>query len=411
MNAVNDRAMGMRVLLVDDDEDYIVLFRDLVTRGMGGMIPAADTASSFSDALSLIDEASYDVLLFDYSLGAETGIDLLRAVRIRGVETPVILLTGAGDEEVAVAAMKAGASDYLVKSRITTELLANSIRYAINIHEKELQRRRAEEELRKAKDDLERRVQERTMELIRSNQELEAEIARRIKIGDELISYQERLHNLYAHLQTLREEERAKVAMEIHDELGQSLTALKMDAAWISEKYKDHERIFEKGRSMVEVIDETIRTVKRICTELRPSILDHFGLTAAIEWHAGEFEKKTGIKCEVTVEPENIAVDRDQTTALFRIFQEALTNVLRHAKATRVSTGLRQRSGRIVLEIRDNGIGITEDEMSKPNSFGLLGMRERLHPLCGTLTIIGERNTGTMLTVSIPVDDRRSPAF
>jgi PAS domain S-box-containing protein len=245
------------------------------------------------------------------------------------------------------------------------------------------ERKQAEEALKKTHAELEERVKERTRELTDSQQQL---------------------RNLYSHLQSLREEERINIAREIHDDLGQALTALKMDLSWIAGKLRgDNKGLKERLNADVDQVDKTIQAVKRVCTELRPGILDHLGLAAAIEWQAEEFQRRTQIKCEVVFDPEDIEVDPDLKTPLFRIFQEALTNILKHAKAERVKASFRRTSSNIMLKIVDNGIGITEEDLSKPNSFGLMGMRERVYPWGGKVTVSGVENEGTIVEVIIPV--------
>ncbi len=224
------------------------------------------------------------------------------------------------------------------------------------------------------------------------------------RAGEELKRSYEQFRNLSAHLQSVREEERINIAREIHDELGQALTALKIDTSMLGTKlYPDHKPLIEKTESMIKKIDETIQSVKRICTELRPAILDHFGLSAAIEWHTGEFEKLTGIKSDISFEPKEIIADQDISIAVFRILQEALTNVARHAEATAVKINLKLKDGNIILEVEDNGKGITEMQISNHKSFGLLGIKERVNFLGGDVKINGLRNKGTNLTVSIPL--------
>lgn len=225
------------------------------------------------------------------------------------------------------------------------------------------------------------------------------------KIQEEkLRNSREQLRNLSAHLDTVREQERTSISREIHDELGQVLTALKMDIFWLGNKYKDHEPLSEKTKSMIKLIDSTIKTVKRISSELRPVVLDDLGLVAAIEWKAEEFQKRTGIECEVHFDPEDIILDRAVSTTIFRIFQEAMTNVIRHAKATKVAVRLEEKGGQIVLTVNDNGRGVTDSEKNDPRSFGLIGIRERIHFFGGEVRITGTRNKGTSLLITIPVE-------
>jgi len=216
---------------------------------------------------------------------------------------------------------------------------------------------------------------------------------------------EEDLRNLSEHLQTVREEERTGIAREIHDELGQALTVLKMGLSWMKDKLScDQQQLVDRTESMLGLTDTTIQSVKKICTELRPGLLDDLGLAAAIEWQAGEFENRTGIKCNVKMDPEDITLDRDPSTAIFRIFQEALTNVARHANATEVEASLMERNGALELRVKDNGRGITKEQIQKPRSFGLLGIRERIHNLGGRFQIKGAKNKGTTLMVVIPLD-------
>jgi signal transduction histidine kinase len=206
-------------------------------------------------------------------------------------------------------------------------------------------------------------------------------------------------------MQSVREEERASIAREVHDELGQILTALKFNWVRIAAKLKDMDEPLHKAVSAdVELIDKTISTVKKICTELRPGILDHLGLGPAIEWQVHEFQQRSGIECELVLSSEEVTDDKNLGIALFRILQEALTNILRHSKATKVKAVLAELDNNIVFEISDNGIGITEKDLSKSNSFGLVGMRERVYPWKGDVQITGDRIKGTNIKISIPKD-------
>jgi signal transduction histidine kinase len=213
----------------------------------------------------------------------------------------------------------------------------------------------------------------------------------------------EQLRQLAAHLQDIREEERTRIAREIHDHFGQSLSVLKMDLAWLKKRLAERQTdLHEKLTSMAAVIDATLRMVHEVCAELRPVILDDFGLAAAIEWQAEEFRNRTGIDCDVTVETEETDLHKDQATAMFRIFQETLTNIVRHARATRVRVRLAEEAGRIVLAVEDNGRGITPAEIENSKSFGLIGIRERLYPWNGDVRFIGAPGKGTRVVVNIP---------
>ena len=219
----------------------------------------------------------------------------------------------------------------------------------------------------------------------------------------ELEKSREQLRNLSAHLESAREEERSRIARELHDELGQLLTALHMDIVMLNKKIPpDNMYLREKTDSMAALVDMTMRTLKKIYMDLRPGMLDHLGLAAAIGWQAGEFEKRTGIECKVTFSPEDFEIHPDLSTAIFRIFQETLTNVSRHAGATAVTISLKNRNGGLELIVKDNGKGITKDQLSKPDSYGLIGISERAYHWGGNVHILGKKDQGTTVKVSIP---------
>jgi PAS domain S-box-containing protein len=230
------------------------------------------------------------------------------------------------------------------------------------------------------------------------------DITERIQAEKELEHSRQELRNLSTHQQTVREEERTRIAREIHDELGQTLTALKMDLAWL----KNHlpagmKPLHTKVQQMSKLADATIESVHRIATELRPGLLDDLGLAAAIEWQAADFQNRSGIACRSVLAADDLELDRDLATALFRIFQETLTNVARHAGATRVEVSLERIEERIVLTVADNGRGITRRESEDDGSFGIIGMRERAHLWGGEMRISGSRGEGTRVSVAIPL--------
>ena len=215
----------------------------------------------------------------------------------------------------------------------------------------------------------------------------------------------QQLHDLCAYLQSIREEEKTYFAREIHDELGQSLMVLKIELSLLGKRLpKDQEVLLERIKPILKLIDMTIQTLRRISTELRPELLDDLGLPAAMEWQADEFQNRTGIKCKVTFDPRDIILDKHRSTAIFRIFQEALTNVARHANATRVKVSLKKKVGKLVLKVSDNGKGITEKQISDPKSFGLIEIRERARFSGGDVKISGVKDKGTTVTVSIPLE-------
>ena len=230
------------------------------------------------------------------------------------------------------------------------------------------------------------------------------DITERRQWEDHLNNSREQLRALAARLQVVREEERTQIARQIHDELGQQLTGFKMDLSWLSKKLpKTNKSLGNKTESMMKLIDEAIQSVRKISSELRPGILDDLGLVAAIEWQAQDFQKRSGIKCELKLNLKEIDLDRNLSTAVFRIFQETLTNVIRHAKATRVKTTLVKKNGKLELKVEDNGKGIGQNKIFDSKSLGLVGMRERILPWQGQIDIHGIRGQGTTVRVIIPL--------
>ena len=208
---------------------------------------------------------------------------------------------------------------------------------------------------------------------------------------------------LAARLQASREEERTQLAREIHDELSGTLTALKMDLSLLPDRAaKDHKLFSEKLSSMSGLIDHTLARVHTIVTELRPVVLD-VGLVAAIEWQTNEFQERSGIVCETHLPTEEIPLDPERSTAAFRILQEALTNVARHADASKVVVDLRSEAGSLILAVRDNGKGIDENAIFAHNSLGLLGMRERALSFGGKTEVSRLPGRGTLVSMRIPI--------
>ncbi|MGC2061409.1 MAG: PAS domain S-box protein [Thermodesulfovibrionales bacterium] len=224
----------------------------------------------------------------------------------------------------------------------------------------------------------------------------------RFSVEEAFMTSRQQLRELSGHLLAAREEERTKVAREIHDELGQLLTAAMIELSSIRGKYKKQKPLVEKILSVSGLLDGAVQDIQRICSGLRPRLLDHLGLRAAIEWEAGQFLKRSGIKCSLKMPQNQKKFSPAVATSLFRIFQEALTNVSRHAGATEVFVLLAVGDGSVVLEIKDNGRGISREKLAGNKSFGIMGIHERAYDLGGTVTIKGTRK-GTTVSVEVPL--------
>ena len=219
---------------------------------------------------------------------------------------------------------------------------------------------------------------------------------------EDIRSSNERLRKLYQRLEMIREEERTRIAREVHDELAQILSTLKLELSLLDKKMVDDKApLRDDTQMMLVLINNTIQTVKRIAMDLRPPILDDLGLHEAIEWQGREFEKRTGIHFESKVCFGNVELDIERSTAIFRIFQETLTNVLRHAKAKNINVLMQEKDAMVTVQIKDDGIGITPDQISDIKSLGLLGMRERARAWKGDVNIEGTHNQGTTVTINI----------
>lgn len=230
------------------------------------------------------------------------------------------------------------------------------------------------------------------------------DITERKKNEEALKISREQIRKLYSHTQDMLEDERKRIAREVHDELGQTLTALKIDLTNVHSDLPPAQRpIMTKIKEMSHLVDRTIETVQRITTELRPQILDIFGINEAIEWQATEFQKRTGIYCELIIENNLTDLNKDCATTIYRIFQETLTNVARHSEATKIQVHLFNEGNQLVLRVEDNGTGITKSQLNDPKSFGLIGIQERAIHWGGEAIINGRAGKGTTVHVTIPL--------
>ena len=237
------------------------------------------------------------------------------------------------------------------------------------------------------------------------------DITARQAIEDELRASHEELRRLSSHIEQAREDERARIAREIHDELGGAMTSLKMDVSRLQRNASSvtPELLLERTQAMTQLINDTIKTVRRIATELRPGVLDDLGLLAAIEWQLGEFQARSGLDCRMEIRVQELELDPHRSTAIFRVFQETLTNVARHAEASRVDVMLEEQGGYLVLRVQDNGKGIASHQLAGARSLGLVGMRERVRLLAGELSIQGAPGQGTTVLVRVPFHAEAPP--
>ena len=253
---------------------------------------------------------------------------------------------------------------------------------------------------------LEKQVRRRTERLSEVNELLRKQIAERRQMEADLQDSHERLRHLSIHLQKIRENERTSLSRELHDEFGQTLTGMKLDVSWIKRRLSTndgHGPLIERLDSILEALDRTIDTVQHMSSRLRPVVLDDFGLREAAELAAWDLKKRANISCEVISDPDNISLSEAVSTEAFRILQESLTNVMRHARAKKVTITLIKKKDVLSMRIQDNGKGITKKELASPRSIGLTGMQERAHRLGGKLSNEGIRGKGTTVTLTVPL--------
>ncbi|MDE3057016.1 MAG: response regulator [Bacteroidota bacterium] len=363
-------AQAFRILIVEDVEaDAELIELELRNAQIPLISKRVQTREEF---IAEVQAFSPDVVLADYYLPHFSALEALHIVKNTRRDIPFLLVTGSQSEEIAVECIKQGADDYILKERLAR--LPSALLGAI-------EKKRTEQE------------KERAIQALKSSQE--------------------QLRALSAHLQSIREEERTRIAREIHDELGQSLTALKMDLLWIQGKIHEAGQrgvkiVDETIKAMTNLIDTTIQTVRRIAQELRPGVLDDLGLIAAIEWQAQEFQHRTNITCRFVSTLREIELDRERSTAAFRILQETLTNIVRHAQATKVSIRLEVEQNIVKLTITDDGRGADTaaiESTSRGAALGILGMKERAVLLGGSVEILSpaEGGKGTTVVVNIPL--------
>lgn len=348
----------LRVLHVEDsDLDHQLILAQLSRAGLRIEMQRLDALPAVLAAL----ERPWDAIISDFNLPGYTGLEVLEAVKERQLLTPFLLVSGEIGEDAAVAAMRNGASDYLLKNNLAR--LAPALLNAIDAVDSERARRSSD---------------------------------------DELLRSKQRLHQLAGHLQTSVELERAAIAREIHDDVGGSLTALKFDLAWI-DRHAQEPEVRQRVAAALETVSSAIDASQRIMHNLRPAILEQ-GLVAALQWMTARFERRTGIEAGLRLGDERLALPPGVPLVAYRTAQEALTNVSKHSQATKVGIELSLDSGVLTLEICDNGRGVAAGELAKERSFGIRGLHERAATVGGWVDLSSTPGKGTSLILTVPLE-------
>lgn len=306
---------------------------------------------------ALDSAANWDVIITGHLMPGFSPTEVLLVLLARGIETPLIIISDALADDVAIESVRAGAHDFLRQGEVG--------RLGISV----------------------------------------ARALQATSYREQAKAYQQRLRELSAHLEEVREAERLRISREIHDELGGMLTALKMDVRWLQKRFKDANGEADgKFGQLAQHLDTAINTVRRIISELRPSVLDDLGLVAALEWQLHEFEKRYHVRTTFLNLAENLSLqNKKNEIAVFRIFQESLTNIAKHAKASEVVVKLSCNNNVLHLEINDNGIGISEQNKTKKGHYGILGMNERTLSIGGSLEVVPGEEGGTRIRLRLPL--------
>jgi two-component system sensor histidine kinase UhpB len=481
----NDTEQTLRILLLEDllsDAELIKL--QLRRLKFSKEIEHVTNREDFEERFNRFKP---HVILSDYALPQFTGMEALEYVREQNPFIPFIICTGSVNEETAVACIKAGADDYVLKDSMgrLVSAVENALQSKTNLVEKEramhnLESSEAnfralaenapdniykldrdgtilyvsrsvngtpkeqvlgssiydyvvEQDCQRLQTAIEKVFEEKSkvsIELLgyaRNNEQrnylvrlgpvenegkvdsvvfIPGDITHRVQAEAEMKHLNEKLHHLTQHLETIRDEEKKKIAMEIHDQLGQELTGNKLGLFWIKQELEskapedvDIPAVIEKIDYLVDLTTTTIQTVRRIAHELRPVVLDDMGLVAALEWHVSNYNENHSVVCHLTIDTGNISFGKEFSTAVYRLTQEALTNVNRHADATEAWVELKTMGKQLVLRIRDNGKGIDKERAMKSKSLGLFGMRERIKKWDGSFDLDGQPGKGTTITM------------
>lgn len=383
---MNDKPI--KVLLVEDDTASAEIVQALV--GHDSDVFEVEWVANLSDGLSSLNNSDFDLVLLDFGLPDSEGLDTFLKLQRHSPMVAIIPLTATGDESLALKAIQLGAQDYLFKGTISGQLLTKSMRYAV-------ERKRGEEALRRAHDELEQRVIERTQELSATNAKLTEQVAVRRRAEDEL-------RRLSHRLVEVQESERRNIARELHDEIGQLLTGLKLVIEMASRV--PVEKLGEHCHKAQALVNELMGHVRDLSLDLRPAMLDDLGLLHALLWHFERYTSQTGVSVKLAhtgIEHQRLKPEIE--TAAYRIVQEALTNVARHAGINQVKVSASADAESLHLQIADEGNGFdVQSSLIAGKSSGLAGMRERAQLLGGSLVIESAIGQGTVIRALLPLE-------
>ncbi|HTL81114.1 MAG TPA: histidine kinase [Bacteroidia bacterium] len=348
----------LKILMLEDSpEDVELIQREIRKGGLKFVAKVVDTKEEFmKEYYSFLP----DLILSDHSMPRFNSMEAMKLCKVLKFSGPFILVTGTVSEEFAVTSIKEGADDYILKSNLLR--LVPAILHALRSRSLEREKEEAISKLRLS---------------------------------------EERIRNFAGHLNQVMEDERAHIAREIHDELGQQLAGIKYslsDLCAVNPEEKDKDKVEKIFRD----IDESLQSMRKIATQLRPGILDSLGLIPSLQWLAEGFEKKTGIKCIFSLRGEERNFDKKTATAVFRICQESFTNIAKHAGACKVGVMVEDDGNRFSVVITDDGKGMSEGKLDNPFSMGLLGMQERANNIGALLEISSEKDKGTKVKLVIP---------
>ena len=390
-----DSALTANILLVDDNPAKLLAL-DSILDSLGQNLVKV---RSGEEALKALLQQDFAVILLDVNMPGIGGFEVAELIRQRkrSEHTPIIFISAISRSDVhAFQGYALGAVDYIF-TPIVPEVLRAKVGVLVELHRMHAQ------------------LKQQAQLLQRTNLNLEHEISERKETERQLRDSHAQLRLLAGHLQSAREEERVRIAREIHDELGQILTAIKMDLN-VLRNHLTHQKSEVSNESIVEqlgginqLLDSSIKSVRGVINNLRPEYLEEVGLRSAMEWHLQEYQSRTKIAVQFNTNVERLDLDHDCSMAIFRTFQESLTNVARHAQASKIEIDLKAEPSHLRLSVRDNGRGIKPGEMNTGTTFGILGMQERAHLFGGTVKIDGQQGQGTTVTVFIPHQRAAAP--